>query len=55
MFLFYQKLDQSLHIWCFPLEVTFWSVGREHVGLEEEKSRISKRPVVGNGEFLGRL
>jgi hypothetical protein len=50
-----QKLDETVYVWCFPLEVALWVIGGSHIWLEEEQTRIGEWPVVGDGELLGRL
>jgi hypothetical protein len=50
-----QELDETLYVWCFPLEIAFWVIGRSDVWLEEEQARIGEWPVVRDSELLGGL
>ena len=55
MLLLDQELDETLYIWCFPLEVAFRVISRSDVWLEEEQARIGEWPVVRNRELFGGL
>lgn len=52
MFLLDEKLDQTVNVWCLPLEVAFGCIGGTDVGLEEKNASVGEGPIVGNGELL---